>query len=696
MKKVWNILYFTFILCLYGGLLTGCSDEMDDSGSINQDGKVMVRVQFDTRSGDSGISGDSEKINENESRIKTVRLYAFDGDILDNMVYKDTLDNTTGSVSIKMEVSSGNRSFYAIINEPDKPEVHSALALVNHPNGIKQAQYQIGQYLLNGDEKIIVNVLKKHGNYTLPMYGKLSSVAISTTTKELDMQVSRAVARIDVYMAKAVDIMTDAITEKATLKVDAASQIGYISDENVISTIPVNSSSLDTPVDTTLSNFSTTVTGNGYAKIYSFYIPEQACPEEDDRLVFTVGGIKWKNLETTYNPFILGNDTVNTDHKLLTKIERNKVYRIFCRMSPSTKNISLDVLVSPWNAVVPQDSIFHPGKLGMTNCYIVNPGRSVSIPVMNVYKIWNWQFGQKLSPKREVKAKLIWQDTPGLITEVTPLLETKDYSYSKIQVTTAKGKFGNAVVGMWIDGDNDDNNNPKTYRWSWHIWIPEEQPKAIDLGGMVAMDRNLGAVIKNSVDDNPYLVNGLFYQWGRKDPFPAARDWYGRTEVQIYNMEGSVISFEPELVKSGTGLNLYNAIHYPAVFYFSAEAICDWYTENGAQNDTLWDVNKTIYDPCPEGWKIPSDMKVWDTWRDDVIFPFKDNVGYGRYHSNTNSFYPATGTKSGTNGKVGGSGANGYWWCVSNSFSFYDLGTGANINPMSKKAYGYSIRCVKE
>lgn len=689
MKKVWNILYFTFILCLYGGLLTGCSDEMDDSGSINQDGKVMVRVQFDTRSGDSGISGDPEKINENESRIKTVRLYAFDGDVLDNMVYKDTLDNTTGSVSIKMEVSSGNRSFYAIINEPDIPEVHSALALVNHPNGIKQAQYQIGQYLLNGDQKI-VNVLKKQGNYTLPMYGKLSSVAISTTTKELAMQVSRAVARIDVYMAKAVDITTDAITKNATLKVDAASQMGYIADENVVSTVPANNNSLDNPVDTTLGNYSTTATGNGYTKIYSFYIPEQACPEEDDRLVFTVGGIKWNNMETTYNPFILGNDTANSGNEPLKKIERNKVYQIFCRMSPSTKDISLDVLVSPWNAVIPQDSILHPGKLGMTNCYIVNPGRSVSIPVLNVYKIWNWQFGKMLSPKKEVKAELIWEDTQGLITEVKTLLKSEDYSYSKIQVKTAGGKSGNAVIGMRLEDDDAG-----TYRWSWHIWVTDYNPKDMNITskGVTIMDRHLGA-LTNKYDEEG-TVQGLNYQWGRKDPFPRKDRWDGG-DAQF----GTSIQKEPVIVDN----NILNSVRNPSVFYYNSESkVGDWYTKDlNKQNNLLWQGGiKTIYDPCPAGWKVPS--KENDIWSGLILWNDEWNPVVGGINSKDLGFYPYATTRSFQNGAASSSEYNaGFWFADiddSRLPSAMNLGYNSQLNPnksYSRRATGFSVRCVKE
>lgn len=681
MKKVWNILFFAFSLCLCGGLLMGCSDDMDDNGNVNEGDKVTVRVQFDTRSGGTAIP-DPERINDNESRIKSVRLYAFNGDILDNMVYKDTFNTVTGSAEIKIDVTVGDRTFYAVINEPDVPEIHSALALANHPNGIKQVQYQIADYLSNADGKI-VNVLKKTDEYSLPMYGELSSVAISTTTSALSMEANRAVARVDVYMAKAIGITTVATTQNATLNVDRASLTGYIANENVVSTTQSNSNSLDSPVDATLSNYSTE-TNKGYTKIYSFYVPEQTCPEENDRLVFTLGGIKWNNMETTYKPFILGND------KDLVKIERNKVHQVFCRMSPSTKDISLDVLISPWNAVATQDSVIHPGKLGMTNCYIVNPGRSVNIPVMNVYKIWNWEFGKKLSPDKEVKAELIWEDTQGLVTGVIPVLNSDDYSYSKIQVKTATGKSGNAIIGMWIDGDPAN-----TYRWSWHVWITEYNPDTMNIvnGGFTIMDRNLGA-LTNEYDEEG-TVQGLNYQWGRKDPFPRKVEWIGKDALFGTDIDLQQIADED---------NLLNSIYYPYVFYYNSDnSVGDWYTTDAAkQNDELWQADiKTIYDPCPAGWKVLS--KENDIWSGLELWKEEWSPGFNGIISKSLGYYPYATTRGFNNGMSSFSEYNaGFWFSnidIARKPSAVMLGYNINLNPNKsypRRAAGYSVRCVKE
>ncbi|MDC1809069.1 hypothetical protein POZ03_01175 [Bacteroides uniformis] len=678
MKKVWNILFFAFSLCLCGGLLMGCSDDMDDNGNVNEGDKVTVRVQFDTRSGGTAIP-DPERINDNESRIKSVRLYAFNGDILDNMVYKDDFNDVTGSVTVNIDVTIGDRTFYAVINEPDVPEIHSALALANHPNGIKQVQYKIANYLSNADGKI-VNVLKKTDEYSLPMYGELSSVAISTTKSALSMQATRAVARIDVYMAKAEGITTVATTQNATLKVNRASQTGYIANENVVSTIRLNNNSLDSPVDATLSNYSAE-TNKGYTKIYSFYVPEQTCPEENDRLVFTVGGIKWNNMETTYNPFILGNN------KNLVKIERNKVHQVFCRMSPSTKDISLDVLISPWNAVATQDSVIHPGKLGMTNCYIVNPGRSVNIPVMNVYKIWNWEFGKMLSPDQEVKAELIWEDTEGLITEVTPVLNPDDFSYSKIQVKTATGKSGNAVVGMWIEGDLD-----KTYRWSWHIWVTDRSINAVDVEGVMTMTCNLGEIISGFNVNDARI--GLLYQWGRKDPLPGAQGWFMPTASTLY---GKVTGVEFKEVTEDN--NLINSIENPFVFYTSKTGKNDWYTLNGTQNDNLWntiDNRKSIFDPCPEGWRVPNSRVSWDKLNSTNFSIDREN--YSRIYLPAGLSYPMGGNYD-SYGLLSAPGQNGHYWSslVEDAYAMeLNFNTGLVGVLPSNRAAAYNVRCIKE
>lgn len=694
MKKVWNILFFVFVLCLYGGVFVGCSDDMDNNDSINKDGKVRVSVQFDTRSSNgTEISNDAQ--NDNEWRIETIRVYAFDGNVLDNMVYKDNVNNTTGIATVDMEINAGNRTFYAIINEPNVPDIHSALALANHPNGIKQVQYQIVNYLKSSvDTTKIANILKKTETekYMLPMYGVVTHSISSSGTTPISIPVNRAVARIDVYMAKKLGIDATATTTNATLEVSRPSQTGYIAFDNVRTTQQNKSYSVDNPVDSILKN-----NDNGYTKIYSFYVPEQTCPTKDDRLAFTLGGIKWDGKPTDYNSFLLGDDSKH----LLDTIARNTVYQIYCNISPKTKDIDFEIITQPWTTVTPQDSILHPGTLDMTNCYIVSPGRSVSIPIINVYKIWNWQFKQTLDATAELEAEVIWQDTQDLITSVIPVTEgdNTDYSHYKLQVRTTPGKSGNALVGMRLKGDTDS-----TYRWSWHIWVTDYDPSKNPMvfNGIVTMDRHLGALTNNYSLDGKEL--GYLYQFGRKDPFPTGMP--GTSEVfPLYDKNNMQTSLK--IINNVDEDNLINSIKNPKTIYTSSKTPFDWYTTNGnKQNDYLWetkDGRKNIFDPCPQGWKVMSadfgknpflGFNIYIDWdvAPDMMGIYGDILGY----------YPYVNLRNYTNGSFLYQDTNYMWGALVYSRNPI-LGSCIvysgiqDLNVVSKqRANSLSVRCVKE
>ena len=94
--------------------------------------------------------------------------------------------------------------------------------------------------------------------------------------------------------------------------------------------------------------------------------------------------------------------------------------------------------------------------------------------------------------------------------------------YKEGYVAFATGRSqGNAVIAV-----KDINGN---ILWSWHIWVCDDEITAHDhinpANEVVAqiMDRNLGALNNEPMDvDN----RGMFYQWGRKDPFMPARSAY--------------------------------------------------------------------------------------------------------------------------------------------------------------------------
>lgn len=181
---------------------------------------------------------------------------------------------------------------------------------------------------------------------------------------------------------------------------------------------------------------------------------------------------------------------------------------------------------------------------------------------------------------------ILWQDRQNVI-------ESGSLTYDAVNKTVkfmATGHEGNAIVAA-----RHENGN---IIWSWHIWAtdqPNEYVYVNNTGQYSVLDRNLGAIATYGATED---INGFVYQWGRKDPI----------RPDNYTPVANMSSIE-------------NAITNPTEVYFSAYYSSHWH-ENA--NSSLWTKDqKTIYDPCPVGYKVP---------HRDVWLSFSKT---GAYHSNT-------------------------------------------------------------
>lgn len=284
------------------------------------------------------------------------------------------------------------------------------------------------------------------------------------------------------------------------------------------------------------------------------------------------------------------------------------------------------------------------------NCYMVRPGESTAIPTLKGYAMWSlyseW-LGEADLEESAPEPVLLWQDAPGLITNVG-LVEGNPAKASSIVVSTSD-KVGNAVIGMRVKGE---------IRWSWHIWVTRYNPDSEQVAygkvyswdnnsdgtaDYVFMDRNLGAVndswvIRNSTADS-LAACGLMYQWGRKDPFPGdsgflrtnSTDYEYFDSRTIYDASGNVLtegsqsggtgirSVRPDYDPTTTGLA--KSILRPMEFILGISSFNDWFPGDEpvtlTKCDTLWcgeSGRKTPFDPCPEGWQVPSDRNEAFVW----------------------------------------------------------------------------------
>lgn len=346
---------------------------------------------------------------------------------------------------------------------------------------------------------------------------------------------------------------------------------------------------------------------------------------------------------------------------------------------------------------------------GAANCHVVKPGGTLTIKAVK---------GNSTTALEFDNATLVWQDAIGLVSSVSG-----NGSEGVVVVRLADGKEGNAVVAA-RDGDR--------IVWSWHVWVTDYDPEAdifewTDANGITYkyMDRNLGAL---SAEKYSKESLGLMYQWGRKDPFPGGDDVEFQIQKRIYDINGNQIYMKIEerpTYNDNTSTNLQLAIEHPDVFYgapSSSWPVVDWLTDKAAlQNNDLWGGKtnaKTVYDPCPEGWRIPAAGNGWgfrteykkkgslnDDGEYDESYPwFQDYdkcIGF-RYKTKAGKEYwfPLVGKLDPNNGTLQSVGGSGYYnTCTDNSNTvFYECLAWGNpaSESMLNRTHGAATRCIKE
>ncbi len=142
---------------------------------------------------------------------------------------------------------------------------------------------------------------------------------------------------------------------------------------------------------------------------------------------------------------------------------------------------------------------------------------------------------------------------------------------------------GNACIAV-VDAYNN-------ILWSWHIWATPE-PGTITNNNYTFMDRNLGGI------DVGNCMRGFLYQWGRKDPFSAANGGYSTyTYVPDVNTAFNSVN--------GTAQSMEYTIANPTTFVYIGSGVSSWLLETEYNKQPWKDDVKTIYDPCPIGWRVP-------------------------------------------------------------------------------------------
>lgn len=290
----------------------------------------------------------------------------------------------------------------------------------------------------------------------------------------------------------------------------------------------------------------------------------------------------------------------------------------------------------------------------------------IYIPVKKAYEMW--AKGRYMQDENNVftpidangaqSTSVYWEDVNGLIKSTT-IEGTGENARIKVIVDKAKGK-GNASIDFRV------NNN---VYWTWHVWVTDSPEDGAEYGqGFETdksgtpftpkyMDRNLGATNASFLGNGWNKSGGLMYQWGRKDPFPTLvykdSEFYeitGTAGTRRHENAG-VLPSEPNSgripVKSrgvdtpnSINGNIRYSINNPINIITNAINDGTWFSNqqykmpnansnlietwdlwsdnrkglhsNGSTNDPVlrsdsWSYEvKSEFDPCPNGWRVPS------------------------------------------------------------------------------------------
>ncbi|MDO5771561.1 MAG: hypothetical protein Q4Q28_05390 [Bacteroidales bacterium] len=271
-------------------------------------------------------------------------------------------------------------------------------------------------------------------------------------------------------------------------------------------------------------------------------------------------------------------------------------------------------------------------------------------------------------------AEVIWQDEPNQIIQFVNTNSLETNNFIKFVESDNEYVYFKLVYPETILPQSDTNHRSSTcnivigvrsvenydYLWSWHLWLTKYSTQPVEvLPGTDAwalqtynnvghilrygeaaglpenlkmwsnrykdkyvMDRNIGAGESSIRNVNQYLESiGMYYQWGRKDPFPQNGKIYNINGTELGELyDGTAISGGPFSLKMEQVPMTY-AVQHPCTFFGYNEDSKPWMSSelNDNWNNPSWyepgkGNGKSFYDPSPPGWQVP-EPGIWDIFQ---------------------------------------------------------------------------------
>ncbi len=286
-------------------------------------------------------------------------------------------------------------------------------------------------------------------------------------------------------------------------------------------------------------------------------------------------------------------------------------------------------------------------------------------------------------------ASVLWYEGYSAAPAIS--LNTDSYPWTAT-VSNLSGT-GNAVVAL--------HNTSGDIVWSFHIWSPGFDPTTSETrtwcNGNVVMGLSLGAMSAETNGGDVVLADacGMYYQWGRKDPLGRSD---GNTSTfalkTMTEVDGTAPSTSSVVAVGSSEFSdsenpdehiLYTLSHPHVQITSNIDNSYNWLTAaiNSSEkfDNKLWgttcasgpvytEYGKTIFDPCPAGWKVANTFQgfnspISDYW---MVSHFE---GKGKAMASkgicSTDFAPYCGLRHRGSGAVNYVGQEGSVWSSSSS-----------------------------